>query len=181
MAAAPFLVLWMLCPLPGWWLNQTPRHLTAGKEMLVEDAAMLREVARQTWRYFAEFMGPETSWLPPDNFQVSPKAALALRTSPTNIGLGLLGIQAAYDFGFLTIDLVVERTRNTLATVHGTGTLQWPPFELVRHINLGTPGTALRLHGGQRQSSGQPLGAGDGPGGNPGGADHWAAMPVGAR
>ena len=117
MAAAPFLVLWMLCPLPGWWLNQTPRPLTAGKEMLVEDAAMLREVARQTWRYFAEFMGPETSWLPPDNFQVSPKAALALRTSPTNIGLGLLGIEAAYDFGFLTIDLVVERTRNTLATV----------------------------------------------------------------
>ena len=117
MAAAPFLVLWMLCPLPGWWLNQNPRPLTPGTEMPVEDAAMLREVARQTWRYFAEFMGPETSWLPPDNFQVSPNAALALRTSPTNIGLGLLGIEAAYDFGFLTIDLVVERTRNTLATV----------------------------------------------------------------
>jgi cyclic beta-1,2-glucan synthetase len=116
-AATPFLVLWMLCPLPGWWLNQNPRPLIPGTEMPVEDAAMLREVARQTWRYFAEFMGPETSWLPPDNFQVSPKVALALRTSPTNIGLGLLGIEAAYDFGFLTIDLVVERTRNILATV----------------------------------------------------------------
>ena len=27
MAAAPFLVLWMLCPLPGWWLNQNPKPL----------------------------------------------------------------------------------------------------------------------------------------------------------
>ena len=72
---------------------------------------MLREVARQTWRYFADFVGPETSWLPPDNLQVSPPAGLALRTSPTNIGLGLLSVEAAYDFGFVTIDMVIERTQ----------------------------------------------------------------------
>ena len=116
-AAAPFLLLWLLCPLPGWWLNQIPKPSTPGMDMPIKDVAMLREIARQTWRYFAEFVGPETSWLPPDNCQASPKADLALRTSPTNIGLSLLGVEAAYDFGFLTIDLVVERTRNTLATV----------------------------------------------------------------
>ncbi|WP_338605599.1 GH36-type glycosyl hydrolase domain-containing protein [Desulfoferula mesophila] len=116
-AAAPFLVLWILSPLSGWWLNQIPKPLAPGAELPIKDVTKLREVARQTWRFFDEFTGTETSWLPPDNFQVSPKTALALRTSPTNIGLGLLGVAAAYDFGFLTIDLVVERTRNTLATV----------------------------------------------------------------
>ena len=116
-AAAPLLVLWMIGPLLGWWLNQIPKPRALGMDMPINDVAMLREVARQTWRFFADFVGPETSWLPPDNFQVSPKSALALRTSPTNIGLGLLCVEAAYDFGFLTMDRVVERIHNAMATV----------------------------------------------------------------
>lgn len=116
-AAAPFIVLWMLCPLAGWWLDRAPDARAPGRELSSQNQAMLREVARQTWRYFDDFVGPQTSWLPPDNFQVSPGAGLALRTSPTNIGLGLLGIEAAFDFGFLTIDQVVERTHQTMATI----------------------------------------------------------------
>ena len=116
-AAAPFLVFWMLCPLSGWWLNRLPNPRATGKDMPSKDVAMLREVARQTWRYFADFVGSETSWLPPDNFQVSPATSVAMRTSPTNIGLCLLSTEAAYDFGFLTIDLVIDRTRKTLATI----------------------------------------------------------------
>ena len=162
-------------------MNQNPKPLPPGTEMLVEDAAMLREVARQTWRYFAEFMGSETSWLPPDNFQVSPNAALALRTSPTNIGLGLLGIEAAYDFGFLTIDLVVERTRNTLATVTA---LERSNGHLLNWYDISTleplePRYVSTVDSGNL--SGQPLGAGDGLGGNPGRAAYRAAKPVGTR
>ena len=116
-AALLFILLWMLCPLAGWWLNQKPGPRTPTEGLAVKDVAMLREAARQTWRYFADLVGPETSWLPPDNLQVSPPAGLALRTSPTNIGLGLLGAQAAYDFGFVTIDMVVERTQRALAAI----------------------------------------------------------------
>jgi cyclic beta-1,2-glucan synthetase len=107
----------MLCPLSGWWLDKKPGAHTPDSRMPRKDKAMLREVSRQTWRYFADFAGPQTSWLPPDNFQVFPETGLALRTSPTNIGLGLLGIEAAYDFGFLTIDQVIARIRDTLATI----------------------------------------------------------------
>ncbi|MBI5521508.1 MAG: glycosyl transferase [Desulfarculus sp.] len=117
-AAAPFMALWMLCPLSGWWLNRQPGTRPAGTDMPSKDVAMLREVARQTWRYFAEFIGPETSWLPPDNFQVFPGTGLALRTSPTNMGLGLLTNVAAHDLGYLTVDQVIERTRNAFTAIN---------------------------------------------------------------
>ena len=40
-----------------------------------------------------------------------------MRTSPTNIGLGMLGTLAANDFGYLTLDQVVERLTRTLDTI----------------------------------------------------------------
>ena len=55
--------------------------------------------------------------LPPDNFQEDPKPVIAHRTSPTNIGLYLLSVVAARDFGWLgTLD-VLERLEATFATM----------------------------------------------------------------
>ncbi len=50
-------------------------------------------------RYYAELVTPERHWLPPDNFQETPLALVAERTSPTNIGLWLLSALAAGDLG----------------------------------------------------------------------------------
>jgi cyclic beta-1,2-glucan synthetase len=47
------------------------------------------------------FVGDETSWLAPDNFQQDPEPVVAMRTSPTNIGLQLLSTVSAWDLGFL--------------------------------------------------------------------------------
>ncbi|MBF8256921.1 MAG: glycosyltransferase 36, partial [Anaerolineales bacterium] len=69
--------------------------------------------------YFARFVNEETSWLPPDNYQISHREHVALRTSPTNIGMWLLSALAANDFGYLTSDQVIERLSRTLATVAG--------------------------------------------------------------
>ena len=80
---------------------------------------MLREVARQTWRFFDDFVGPGTAWLPPDNYQVSHQDRVAHRTSPTNIGLWLLGVLAAYDFGYVACDDAVRRVGETLSTIEG--------------------------------------------------------------
>ena len=65
---------------------------------------MLRCTARRTWRYFDDFVGPQTHWLPPDNFQEAPARELFLRTSPTNVGLWMLATVAANDFGYITLD-----------------------------------------------------------------------------
>jgi hypothetical protein len=78
---------------------------------------MLRITARRTWRYFDEFVGPETHWLPPDNVQETPRREIFLRTSPTNIGLWMLATIAANDFGYLTLDDLTSRNRATLETL----------------------------------------------------------------
>ena len=71
------------------------------------DAQALRLIARRTWRFFETFVTAEDHMLPPDNFQEDPKPVVAHRTSPTNIGLYLLSVVAARDFGWLgTLDTV---------------------------------------------------------------------------
>ena len=55
--------------------------------------------------------------LPPDNFQEDPAPALAHRTSPTNIGLYLLSVVSARDFGWIGTAEAVERLEATLATM----------------------------------------------------------------
>ena len=65
--------------------------------------AFLRKAARRTWEYFARFVGAENHWLPPDNFQQDPPIGEAARTSPTNMGMALLGNLAAWDFGYVSV------------------------------------------------------------------------------
>ena len=55
--------------------------------------------------------------LPPDNFQDDPKPAVAHRTSPTNIGLYLLSVVCARDFGWIGTGQAIERLEATLATM----------------------------------------------------------------
>ena len=65
-----------------------------------ERAACAR-LARQTWRFFDDLVGPADHWLIPDNIQEDRREPIAHRTSPTNIGLQLLSTLAAYDFGYV--------------------------------------------------------------------------------
>jgi cyclic beta-1,2-glucan synthetase len=111
--AAPFLVLWALSPMVARWISLSPR--AAGPAPLsTEDARTLRSTARRTWRFFEAFVGPEDHALPPDNLQEEPKPIVAHRTSPTNLGLYLLSMVAARDFGWLgTLD-AAERLEATL-------------------------------------------------------------------
>jgi cyclic beta-1,2-glucan synthetase len=116
--ALPWLLMWFFSPLVGWLLTmkrsvRAPHQIISGRSK-----EMLRRVARRTWRYFADFVGPETAWLPPDNYQVSHQNQLAMRTSPTNIGMYMLSALGANDFGYLTLDQTIERLTQTMATLN---------------------------------------------------------------
>jgi cyclic beta-1,2-glucan synthetase len=113
--AAPFVALWLLSPLVARWTSRPP---TAGHlSVAPADALALRLVARRTWRFFETFVTAEDNMLPPDNFQEDPKPVTAHRTSPTNLGLYLLSIVAARDFGWLgTLD-ALERLEATFASM----------------------------------------------------------------
>ncbi len=115
--AVPWLVLWFLSPLFGWLLNLSPKMSKKQSVLPAKDMRFLRQVARRTWRYFSDFVNDKTSWLPPDNYQVSHKNQLAMRTSPTNIGLWLLSLISAHEFGYQTLDQIIEKLMHTFDTI----------------------------------------------------------------
>ena len=112
---APVLLLWLLSPALAWWISLP--LVSPVPDLSAEQRLFLRASARRTWRYFADFVGPEENWLPPDNFQEYPEPVIASRTSPTNIGMSLLADLSAYDFGYLSTGEFLERAENTLTTM----------------------------------------------------------------
>jgi cyclic beta-1,2-glucan synthetase len=170
--ALPFLAAWLASPLVAWWLSRpvVPRRLVPS----AEDAAQLRRVARRTWHFFERFVSEQDHWLPPDNVQEAREPRVAHRTSPTNIGLGLLSTLAAHDLGYLRTDELADRIEATLTTVealerHEGHLLNWydtinlAPLSprYVSTVDSGNlAGALMTLAAGLRQLAGQPEDAG---------------------
>ena len=114
--ALPFLLLWLAAPAIAWRISQTP-PAAAKSELTAEQQRELRLIARRTWRFFETFVTAEDNHLPPDNFQEDPRPVVAHRTSPTNIGLYLLSVVAARDFGWCGLRDALDRIEATLGTV----------------------------------------------------------------
>jgi cyclic beta-1,2-glucan synthetase len=113
--ASPILGLWIVSPAVAWWVSLP---ITRRKAKLTpQQIVFLQKLARKTWAYFENFVGEKDNWLPPDNYQESPVARIAHRTSPTNMGLSLLAGLSACDFGYLTAGQLIERTALTLKTM----------------------------------------------------------------
>jgi cyclic beta-1,2-glucan synthetase len=114
--AGPILVLWAAAPAVAIGISRPPQ---APKERRLSERERryLRGVARRTWRYFEEFVTVEQNFLPPDNFQEDPHPVVAHRTSPTNLGMYLLAVLTARDFGWIATLEAVERLEATLDTM----------------------------------------------------------------
>ena len=116
-AWAPFLVLWVAAPAVQHWIRSQRRAVRKAERVEVNDQRFLRCIARETWRYFDDLVGPERNWLPPDNSQEALHVEVADRTSPTNIGLWLMSAVSARDLGFLTPEAMVDRCTATIETL----------------------------------------------------------------
>ena len=113
----PWLTVWFFAAVLGWYLNRDV-ILQPKKPLTDESIRFLRLVSRRTWRYFASFVNTGTNWLPPDNYQVAHQDSLAMRTSPTNIGLWMTSVLGAFDSGYLTINQVIDKLFSTMATIN---------------------------------------------------------------
>ena len=112
----PFACAWAVAPLVARLISM-PKAVLATAGLTPDQARALRLIARRTWRYFETFVTPEENFLPPDNFQETPKPIVASRTSPTNIGLYLLSTVVARDMGWISQSAALARMKDTLQTM----------------------------------------------------------------
>ncbi len=145
--ALPILVLWFISPQLAYWISQSNTHIEP--ELSADEKIALRHLARQTWLFFEQTVGPKDHWLPPDHFQETPQLT-AHRTSPTNIGLLLTSTLAAYDLGYTghldfatrlqaTFDTLdqLEHYRGHLLNWYDTQTLASLPPRYVSTVDSG--------------------------------------------
>ncbi len=114
--ALPFAALWLASPAVAR-LVSLPAAAASRRPLTDADAQALRRTARSTWRFFETFVTPADNMLPPDNFQDDPTPAVAHRTSPTNIGLYLLSVASAREFGWIGTGQAIDRLEATIATI----------------------------------------------------------------
>ncbi len=109
-------LLWFGSPLVGQIARRSHRPLREPRGVFPRSAA--RSLARRTWGYYEAFQGPEGNWMAPDHFQESPGREVARRTSPTNLGMGLVAVVTAWDLGFVGTSRFITRVRSSVDGMH---------------------------------------------------------------
>ena len=112
----PLILLWVLSPAIAFAIG---RETTVTAESDSASRTELTRIARKTWRYFEEFIGKDSHYLAPDNYQQEPYRGVAARTSPTNIGFGLLATLTARDLGFIDTIETIHLVEKTITTIEG--------------------------------------------------------------
>jgi cyclic beta-1,2-glucan synthetase len=112
---ASLLIPWTLAPLLAVRLSRPAR--TIRRPLSPEARAAALRYAQHHWAFFDRFVTADTHWLAPDNFQSDPEPVVAMRTSPTNIGLQLLATVSAHDLGLLSPGDMTDRLERTMATL----------------------------------------------------------------
>lgn len=83
-------ILWMISPIIMWSISKEIKEKNKFEELNEKDKKYILEIGQRTWNFFKENINEKSNFLPPDNYQENRKEKLALRTSPTNIGLRTL-------------------------------------------------------------------------------------------
>ncbi|TVP56524.1 MAG: hypothetical protein EA351_07755, partial [Gemmatimonadales bacterium] len=115
-AAIPLLALWFGSPFVGQIARRSHRPIRDPRGVFPRRVA--RSLARRTWGYYEAFQGPEGNWMAPDHFQESPGREVARRTSPTNLGMGLVAVVTAWDLGFVGTSRFITRVRSSVDGMH---------------------------------------------------------------
>lgn len=103
-------------------LKGFPSQILAKKDFPKDDREFLLEIAKDTWKFFDNVVDQQ-NYLPLDQVALGDKEAVGVGTwigdytNVTDIGLYLMCLVSAYDFGFITREDAVTRLRGTLNTI----------------------------------------------------------------
>ena len=104
--------------LPFWsWRLGKPYKKHENRIGRKSEERIRRDVSAM-WRFFADNVTEEESYLPPDNVEFSPELKTAHRTSPTNIGLYMASVLCARDFGLISSAELYSRLSDTVSSVN---------------------------------------------------------------
>ena len=106
-AVLPLVVAWIVSPAVAYGLGAPA--VRREHRLPPESRRQALRYALLHWLFFDRFVTAESNWLAPDNYQDDPKPVVAMRTSPTNIGLQLLATASAWDLGFITLNEMTRR------------------------------------------------------------------------
>ena len=109
--------LFLIAPFVMWEISHENVRKRKIEYLTNDETEYIKDIAKRTWDFFAEYMNKENNFLPPDNFQESRREKIVNRTSATNIGLGLLTIVSAYDLKFINLEEAIIYLENSLNTI----------------------------------------------------------------
>jgi len=96
--ALPLLIAWALAPEIAYRIGQPLRHTP--EPLTAEQNAALHSLARRTWLFFEDFVGPEDHWLPPITSR-NRHAASWPRIHLPPISASTAFHAGAYDLGYI--------------------------------------------------------------------------------
>ncbi|MGL5153006.1 MAG: GH36-type glycosyl hydrolase domain-containing protein [Clostridium sp.] len=115
LSVLPIAILWSLSPYLAHAVSQS--KVDKERDLSGEEIEYLRILSRRIWAYYEDFVNEENNFLAPDNYQELPYKGVAHRTSPTNIGMGLISNLVAYDLGYIPLGEVIDRLELTIESM----------------------------------------------------------------
>ena len=112
-----FTILFFVTPSVMTTISRKNEKLTAISKLSKNDKKYLLEIGQKTWQYFKDNLTEKSNYLPPDNYQEDRKEKIVYRTSPTNIGLGLLAVVASYDLKYENLEDTLVLLEKMLDTI----------------------------------------------------------------
>ena len=110
-------IIWILAPIMAWYISKELKEQKCAEKISKNKKEYILEVGRKTWQYFKDNINQENNFLPPDNYQEERKIKVAARTSPTNIGLGMLSVISAYDLKYIELEETINLLNKMLETI----------------------------------------------------------------
>ena len=110
-------VLWLIAPGVMWYMSREIKQIEKLEQLKEEEKQYLLETGKKTWQFFKDYLNETTHFLPPDNYQEDRRPKAVMRTSPTNIGLGLLAVISGYDLGYETKEDTLQLLENMIHTI----------------------------------------------------------------
>ncbi len=108
-------VAWLIAPYLACQISK--ENLRKEQTTKKEEKEYLNKIGEKTWKFFEDNINEKNNYLPPDNYQEDRKQKVAYRTSPTNIGLGLLAVISAYDLKYIDEPKCLEMLEKMLFTI----------------------------------------------------------------